>query len=416
MVHWWSEVDGSNIFSKFEMKTVFKNKDVLSINFIPNKIIHRDKQTKDLTASLIPALKGFQPNNIFVYGKTGTGKSMCTRYVLEQLVAASIDPSIIKKQKGKKLSIKTIYLNCKMKRVADTEYRLFARLLSEFGVDVPDTGLPTDVIYRKFFDKIDEKKQIIVIALDEIDVLVKKVGDEFLYNLTRIGNELKNSTVSVIGITNDLSFSDSLDARVKSSLGEEEILFKPYDAIQLRDILKERVGVAFNKESVVDAVVGKCAALAAQEHGDARRALNLLRVSGEIAERSGADIIIEEHVDNAEKKIDSDRIIETIRAQPRQSQIVLAGIINLIKKSKHEMVGVSTGDVYDKYRRICRDTGYKELTQRRVSDLISELDMLGIITAKVVSTGRYGRSRKITLAISGKILTEVNDLLKEQFS
>ncbi len=407
-----------NIFSKFDTKTVFKNKDVLSINFIPNKIIHRDKQISELTTSLAPVLKGYQPNNIFVYGKTGTGKSMCTRFVLEQLVSASVDPNIIKKN-GKinkdKYYVKTIYLNCKMKKVADTEYRLFARLLSEFGVDVPDTGLPTDVLYRKFFEKIDEKKQLVVIALDEIDVLVKKVGDEFLYNLTRVGNDLKNASVSVIGITNDLSFSDNLDARVKSSLGEEEILFKPYDAIQLRDILKERTGAAFNKGTVDESVLGKCSALAAQEHGDARRALNLLRVSGEIAEREGSDKIAEKHVDNAERKIDSDRIIETVRAQPRQSQLVLLSVINQIK-GKKEMKDVSTGDVYDKYRKICRDIGYKELTQRRVSDLISELDMLGIITAKVVSTGRYGRSRKISLAITGKILEDVVSVLKDQFS
>lgn len=403
----------NNIFSKFNSKSVFKNKDVLSINFIPNKIIHRDKQISDLTASLAPVLKGYQPNNIFVYGKTGTGKSMCTRYVLEQLVSAANDPAIAG---SKKKTVKTLYLNCKMKRVADTEYRLFAKLLSEFGVSVPDTGLPTDVIYRKFFDKIDEKKQVVVLALDEIDVLVKKVGDEFLYNLTRIGGELKNSSISLIGITNDLSFNDNLDARVRSSLGEEEILFKPYDAIQLRDILKERASVAFNKGTVDDPVLEKCAALAAQEHGDARRALNLLRVAGEISERSGSDKITEEHVDEAERKIDSDRIIETVKAQPRQSQLVLLSAIGLIKTQKDVRGDVSTGDVFDKYRKICQDLGYKELTQRRISDLISELDMLGIITAKVISDGRYGRSRKISLAISGRILDDVQDVLKSQFS
>ncbi|MFH1420577.1 MAG: orc1/cdc6 family replication initiation protein [Candidatus Aenigmatarchaeota archaeon] len=397
-------MEQKNIFSKFSGKSVFKNKDVLSINFIPNKIIHRDEQITGLTAALSPALKGYQPSNIFVYGKTGTGKSMSIRFVLDQLVQAA----------SGKVSIKSIYVNCKMKCVADTEYRLFAQLLKELGVHVPDTGLPTDVLYRQFFEKIDEKKQIIILALDEIDTLVKKMGDEFLYNLTRAGSELKNAGISLVGITNDLSFSDLLDARVKSSLGEEEILFKPYNAIQLKDILNERVKAAFNDHTAPDIVISKCAALAAQEHGDARRALNLLRVAGEIAERNGSDTIMEEHVDNAEGKIDSDRIIESVRALPRQSQLVLMSVIKLCKENTRKEI--TTGDVFDKYRKICAEVGYKELTQRRVSDLVGELDMLGIITAVVVSTGRYGRSRKISLAISGGILENVESVLKHQFN
>ena len=395
-----------NIFSQYiEKPTLFSNKNILTSTFIPNKILHRDEEIKQLGSVLAPALKGYQPNNIFLYGTCGTGKTICTKFVIKQLENIA---------KNRKTSIRTIYVNCKMKRVADTEYRLFTQLLKEFGESVPITGLPTDILYRRFFEKVDEKKQIVIIVLDEIDALFRKIGDDFLYNLTRINSDLKNAQLTVIGITNSLSFRDNLDLRVKSSLSEEEIIFKPYNAIQLKNILLDRVKDGFSCVIEED-VLNKCAALAAQEHGDARRALDLLRVAGEIAERSGNTTISEQHVDTAEEKIDQDRITETVRNQPKQSQAVLHAIIRLsedLKKNKKWVdTRLLTGDVFTLYRRICEENSLKVLTQRRVSDLIGELDMLGIITARVISKGRYGRTREISLAVNENALERLKKLL-----
>ena len=167
----------SSIFSQYlEKETMFNNKKVLSSAFTPEKILHREDEIKQMTHILAPSLKGFKPNNIFIYGTCGTGKTISTRFVLNELLNIS-------SKNNRKISI--IYVNCKMKRIADTEYRLFTQLLRELGECVPDTGLPTDVIIRRFFDAVDSKKQNIIIVLDEIDALIKKVGDDFLYNLTR---------------------------------------------------------------------------------------------------------------------------------------------------------------------------------------------------------------------------------------
>jgi cell division control protein 6 len=399
-----------NIFSDYiEKPSLFNNKKTLTATFIPSKIPHRESEISQLTAALAPALRGYHINNIFIYGTCGTGKTICSRFVLSQL------EEIAKKNKNK---IKTVYVNCKMKKVADTEYRLFAQLLKELGECVPDTGLPTDVLYRKFFEQVDKDKQIMIIVLDEIDALFKKVGDDFLYNLTRINTELKNSSLAIIGITNDLSFRDSLDLRVKSSLSEEELLFKPYNALQLRNILEERVNNGFKNGVVNDAVLNKCAALAAQEHGDARRALDLLRVSGEIAERLSELKIREDHVDMAEEKIDMDRVTETVKTQPKQSQAVLYSILKLNTELKNKEKWVDsrllTGDIYSLYKQICANNSLKQLTQRRVSDLISELDMLGIITTKVISKGRYGRTRDISLAVNEHVLEKITKFLTER--
>jgi cell division control protein 6 len=399
----------SNIFVQYiEKEDIFKDKKALSSSFIPNKIAHRDAEIQQIGSMLAPVLRGYKPNNIFVYGTCGTGKTICARFILGQLREAVKDA-------GK--SLRVIYINCKMKKVADTEYRLFAHLIKELGGVVPDTGLPTDVVMRKFFDIVDSKASPVIVILDEIDALFKKIGDEFLYNLTRA--DLKKTNITIVGITNDISFRDNLDLRVKSSLSEEEILFRPYNALQLRDIITERVKEGFKDGVVSDEVISKCAAMAAQEHGDARRALDLIRVAGELAERGSELVVTERHIDIAQQKLDLDRVTETVRGQPSHSQAVLYSIIRLHEKTTltngWKDKRMLTGDVFETYLEICRTNDMKALTQRRISDLIGELDMLGIITARVISNGRYGRTRDIALAVKDEGLLKVKNLMVERF-
>src|SRR3989344_3396600 len=278
------------------------------------------------------------------------------------------------------IPLEIVYLNCKMKRDADTEYRVIAQLCNIFGKAVPATGLPTDEVYKSFVNTIEEKNKLIILVLDEIDQLVEKAGDGILYNLTRLNSELKRSQISIIGISNDLVFVDNIDPRIKSSLSEEELVFPPYDA---------------------------------REHGDARRALELLRVSGEVAERKNKLKIDIKHLDEAEEKIERDRIVDIITTQPKQSQLTLHSIFSLNFNGNK---GLFTGDVYDIYKNNCNKCGLKPLTQRRVSDIIAELDMLGVINAKVISKGRYGRTREISLAIPDSSVNEVKEILLDSLN
>jgi cell division control protein 6 len=211
-----------------------------------------------------------------------------------------------------------------------------------------------------------------------------------------MNSELEHSRVSIIGISNDLKFTDFLDPRVKSSLGEEEIVFPPYDANQLRDILEHRSQIAFVDGALTEEVIPLCAAFAAQEHGDARRALDLLRTAGELAERDNTDRVEERHVRQAQEKIEIDRVVEVVRTLPQQSKLVLFAIILLEKEGAHN---INTGEVYNVYKQLCGELDADVLTQRRVTDLISELDMLGIVNAVVVSKGRYGRTKEISLSV-----------------
>ncbi len=377
-----------NLFESFMNKeSIFRNKDALSIKYSPEKIYHRDEQINALSRILAPMLRNEKPSNVFIYGLTGTGKTLVTTYVTTNLENFTIKHNI---------PLKVLFVNCKMKKVADTEYRLLAYLSSLLGEGVPATGLPTDEVYRRFYSALENIGGNVVIVLDEIDALVKKVGDELLYNFTRMCETIKDVNLSLIGISNDLSFMEYLDARVKSSLSEEEIIFPPYNYEQLKDILFDRAMVAFNPGKIDEAAITKCAALAAQEHGDARRALDLLRIAGEIAERNGDERVVEKHIDLAEEKLDLDRMSEAARVLPKHSKIVLYTVLCLLRNRDK----VLTGDIQKYYEHICEQLGVRPLTQRRISDIIAELDMQGLINASVISKGRYGRTREITLSLS----------------
>ena len=284
----------NEIFDKAIGQSIFKNRGVLQINYTPNTIPHRKEQIESVASILAPCLRGERVSNLFVYGKTGTGKTLSVQYVSQELLNKS-------KELGKG-ELKIIYTNCKLKKVSDTEYRILVEIISSLGTKVPATGLPTESIYNKFIEIIDNKKQIILIILDEIDQAVKKISDNFLYTLTRLNSELRNAQISLVGISNSLTFMDGLDPRVRSSLGEEEIIFPPYNALQLQDILKERAEKAFVEGALEDGVIAKCAAFAAREHGDARRALDLLRVAGELAERGGSKKLTQAFIDQQIKK------------------------------------------------------------------------------------------------------------------
>jgi len=188
---------------------------------------------------------------------------------------------------------------------------------------------------------------------------------------------------------------ESLDPRVKSSLGEEEIVFSPYNASQLRDILEERAREAFNPGVLEADVIPLCAALAAREHGDARRALDLLRVAGEIAERRGEQRVTRSHVMLARLEIERDRVFDIVKTLPLHGKLVLAAIVEATRGGRGT---ATTGEVYDLYKKYVADLGIEEVTFRRVSGIIGELDMLGIIRARTISRGRYGKTRIIELA------------------
>ncbi|MBD3191962.1 MAG: ORC1-type DNA replication protein [Candidatus Heimdallarchaeota archaeon] len=377
--------------------SIFNKHEVLRPSHIPERLPHRDEEIQYLGQVLGSALRDNRPSNIFLYGKTGTGKTIVTKYVTKYL-----------KQRATKIgkNIVIALLNCVE---VDTDYRVLARLCDAVGESVPFTGLPTEEVYKRFKNKLDSKKQLLIVVFDELDKLHRKSGDTILYKLTRINGSLKKAQVSLVCITNDLSFKETLDPRVRSSLSEEEMVFNPYNANQLEDILQARAKEGFQPGVLAGGVISLCAALAAQEHGDARRALDLLRVAAEIAERRSLEKVEEKHVREATKQIEKNTVEEVLISLPIQTKIVLWAVYVLEMSS---LKVITTGDIYKVYQELCQITGLEPITTRRTNSLLNELSMLGLVNTKVVSMGRYGRTTKVSLSIPAR---EARDILCENY-
>lgn len=389
----------ANIFTQYVKKrnVIVKNKKILQSTYIPEYLPHRTEKINEIVEIIAPALTKDKPSNILIFGKTGTGKTAVMNFVGREL----------KKADAEKRNCDFIYVNCE---VVDTTYGMLYNISNQIITDptkrVPFTGWGLDKILAELTSYIEKEDKIFIIVLDEIDRAFQKNGDDIFYYLTTINEVLQNSKVSIIGITNNVNFTELLGQRVKSRLGEEKIVFPPYNVEQLQDILYARAKEAFDDGILDDDVIPYCAALSAQEMGDARRALDLLRLAADFAERNGDAHITGTHVRNAKNKIELDAVSEVVKTLTIQSKIVL---MSIIRNTEKDMTVMTTGEVYSTYKFICEVIGQSVLTQRRVAGLISELDMLGIIHARIKSFGKAGRTKEIELSTPKEIINLIKN-------
>jgi cell division control protein 6 len=359
----------------------------LTIDYVPEKLPFRDEETKTIAQALSVVLRQARPSNLLLFGKPGTGKTAVAKNVIERL-----------RKKAKELGIEVIvpFVNTK---TANTAYKVLYEIAEDMGINKVEkklqvyfTGLSMGEATDRILDFIQKKKFHVILVMDEIDSLVEKNGDDLLYNFTRANERIsEGGFISLIGISNSLTFKDKLDPRVRSSLSEEEMVFNPYTIEQLQRILSDRSKLAFNDDIVSDAAINLCAAMAGKENGDARRAIDLLRVAAEIAERERVSKVEEKHIRLAQEKIERDTNYEILKNSTTHTKLVIVAII----KSKNG----NTGEVYEIYSSLCTHSEQEPLTQRRITQIISELDQLGLITSNVVSQGRYGRSQRIKITI-----------------
>ncbi len=394
-----------SIFTKYikKRKQLIKDKKVLQTTYLPDDLPHRKDQIDKIASIISIAFNGEKPSNIMIYGMTGTGKTAVINYIGKEL--RKIDPD--------KEKCQFLYVNCE---VIDTAYGILYDIAKQFVDDINDkipfTGWSFEKLYKEFYQEIELRECVFIIILDEIDHMISKKGDDIFYCLAKINEHLSKSKVSIIGISNNSKFQEMLEPKAKSRFGGESIIFPPYSKKELEDILNDRIKGVFEPNVLDEDVVEYCAALASRNDGDARMAIDLLRTATDIAERNGDDEITIAHVKSAKSSIEIDVVEESIRSLSSQTKILLLAIIRISERSDNTII---TGDVYNEYKNIADIIKIPVLTQRRIGDLIQELDMMGLINASVKSFGKAGRTKEIKLDIQKEVIERFkkDDLFKK---
>lgn len=380
--------------------TVFKNKDALSPHFIPESFPHREKEIEAIMRSVSPALKGERPRNLFVYGKTGTGKTTCAKKVMNEFNAM-------------KRKAAMAYMNC---RIYNSRYRILFRLVSEFVPEHAKTGFGLSFLYEKLLDWIEADGKNVVIILDEIDTV--KDLDNLVYTFTRSNDDLKGGSLSMLGISNKISFKDRLDPRSKSALYESELVFPPYNTRQLQTILAHRAKQGFIEGVVAESAVNLAAAIVSQETGDARYALKLLQKAGDVANDSKTCKVTDKEVEAARKIVDEDIAVEAISTLPEHQQLVLYGVSNIsLSGSKYSRLAENNkdfmlmGEAYDAYRESCSKFARQARSSRWFKEYLNELQLLGLVSTTDSGKGVRGRSTLVKINYPPTRVKEIVDHL-----
>jgi cell division control protein 6 len=357
---------------------IYRDRDALREDYQPEELVGRDEELRTYQGALQPVINGEQPNNVFLYGKTGVGKTAATRYLLEHLESDVAEYDDI--------DLTVVFLNCDG---LTSSYQVATRLVNEFRSEtnqISTTGYPLGAVYEMLWDELDDCGGTVLVVLDEIDHIK---DDSILYQLprARANEKVGDAKIGLIGISNDFSFRDDLSPKVKSSLCEQEIHFPAYNATNLRAILQQRADVAFHEGVLDDEVIPLCAAYGAKDAGDARQSIDLLMKAGDLARDEDTEHVTADHVRRGRRALERGRIKEGITGLTEHGHLVLYALLTLDLEGE---APVRSRDVRPRYTRFAELANRDPLVPRRMRDHLSELAMLGIVSVTERNEGRRG--------------------------
>ncbi len=376
---------------------IFQMREVLSPHFTPKKLVFREKEINNIERAIAPSLKGERGRNLFIYGKTGTGKTSCVNYVVEE----------IRNIPNTKTRIS--YINC---RIYNSRFKVLSKITGDHLPTYAKRGYGAVDLYERLRNWIEEDSKIFIAVLDEIDMV--KDLDDLIYTLTRINSDIKAGGVSMIGISNRVSFKDELDPRSLSTLYETELVFSPYYATELYAIIKDRATEGFKKGVISDDVLHYVAAQAAKEGGDARFSLKILSRAGELGDDRGLTAITMKEATDAARMAEDDAVYDLIATLPEHQKLVLYSITLLTQSGgtyKKLTDGVDTylfsGEIYSRYKSISESMKKEPKSERWYRKYLSELEMQGLVAAFESGKGIRGHTKLVKLLCPPKKTRDV---------
>ena len=352
----------------------------------------RDIEIRELSSHFAAILRGDHPCHLAIWGKTGTGKTLTLSYFLNLLSEMC---------HAKKIQLRYEHLDLSNPTPCFWALNDLACLLN--ASKRYQKGISLEEMMIRIETKLADYQGYLILFVDEVDN-IRRDKDNFMTFLVRRLPQRIPAKLILVFVSNRLDWPDHLDPRVKSFLKLNELIFKPYDAIDLQHILRIRVEKSLNPEAIETGVIEKIAAMASRDHGDARRAVALLAKSAYLAEKAGTQITLT-LVDQAAVELDRDRYLTLVRSAPPQLQAAMASVVEATRKIKDGSIG--TGEAYDAYRAFCQRAKLRPLTGRALGDLVSELDIYSLIRSRILSRGRYGRTREIVLDLPGELIDKL---------
>jgi len=324
---------------------IFCDEGMLREDYQPESITAREEELSAYKTALQPVVNGAQPRNIFLYGKTGVGKTAVSRYLLDQLKRDT--------KQYDDIDLSVYWLNCTN---LSSSYQVAVNLVNTIRPAenrISTTGYPQQRIFDILYEELDAIGGTILLVLDEIDHIGS--NDEILYELPRARSNgyLESAKPGVIGISNDFGFRDNLSPKVKDTLCEEDIHFPPYDGPELEAILHRRAAGALYDDAAKHGVISLCAALAAQDTGSARQALNLLYKAGELARAADESEITEDNVHKAREALEQSQIEHGMRELTQHGHLSLVATLTL---ALEEETPARVREIYPRYRTIAEQS------------------------------------------------------------
>jgi len=384
-------------FASVLKNPIYQKRDVLYALVPPSGFLHRTQQKNELIMELAPILMGSAVTGVFVYGNPGTGK---TGLILDLM------GELEKEAKNNKVTLKTAYVNCSENR---TETIILLEVLNQLNSkkEYPKMGWNRAKVLKEFTDLLNETGEQVLIVLDEVDYVLKESGDDILYRLSRINKDLK-SKVSSLVISNDIRVSDYVKPRTQSAFGRVKVIFEPYSAEELHDILKDRVKFAFKSGAVGESILSKISEIESQRDGDARKAMELLDACAKIAIAKKRNKITLDLVDEADSNLERDHMLNLITSITQQQKIVY---LSILKNQKKIMGGT---DVYRLYMETCESYNLKPLSERRVRSFVVNLKDLGLIESEVGwLSDLKKKTRKIEVTLDSALRNKAVKLLRD---